>query len=221
MEFKYKRSIKNDCPAVRLEESVSGLSDASDWLQQKASEHGLKFLLAHADDGLIWGKLKDNQLITSRDVLQQVASNDEINAALEVCPPLRLTTLQQARLFSEQAELFLWRDGDGVWQARTIKDAQDENLDWEEYFDEPQLLWGTHGYPLPEGFTLLRDGSQGLRHALPLPLELSEHGRVLGENGQSKRVRLTVRHYLNRDGFARVVASRLVGFDSFNEEETA
>ena len=36
----------------------------------------------------------------------------------EVSPKLRAKTLQQARLFGSDAEVLLWRDGDGAWMAR-------------------------------------------------------------------------------------------------------
>jgi len=188
-----KREIRPD-PAFVETIAAENINDVKGWLQRQAGQHKLKWLLAHADDGVIWGKVNDNgQLITSDSV------------ASEVSPPLRAATLQQARLFSEDAELLLWRDGDNQWHARLIrKAANGETPTFTEAIDEPQMLWGTHG-EYRNRFTLLRDGAQGLRHAVPMELPL-------GRNSETTPPRLWVRHYLHKDdnGFTRIVASRLV-----------
>lgn len=190
-----KRELKADHPArcevVDVEETI----DVKDWLQKQAKERSLHYLLAHADDGVIWGRLDGEKLVTSFEA----AKNDE--EARKVCPELRTKTLQQARLFADHAELLLWRDGDGKWRARLIENASnDTEAEWLEAFDEPQLLWGTGDRSLSHGFTLLEDGTQGLRHAIPCSVKLKDEHHI----------RLVVRHYVNRQGFMRVVASRLV-----------
>jgi CRISPR-associated protein (TIGR03984 family) len=192
-----KREIRPH-PAVVEPIATDNITDVKQWLQTQAATYGLVWLLAHADDGVIWGRVTNGQVITSHDAAQ----ND--NEAKKVCPPLRLETLQQARLFAVHGELLLWRDGDNAWHARLIRDAQNgESTEWNEAFDEPQLLWGTHGRHLSSDFTLLEDGAQGLRHAVPrkLPLDASR---------ETIPPRLIVRHYTNKDGFTRIVASRLV-----------
>jgi CRISPR-associated protein (TIGR03984 family) len=189
------REIRNDCPAVVEPITVGDISDVKDSLQTQAREHQLKWLLAHADDGVIWGKLDENgQLITSDSV------------APNVSPALRSETLQQARLFSENAELLLWRDGDNQWRSRLIRKPLDgETPTFTDAIDEPQMLWGTHPQPPDNGFTLMNDGAQGLRHAVPLVVS----GTF---DEQTRPLRLWVRHYVGEDanGFARIVASRLV-----------
>lgn len=193
-----KREIKQS-PAVVELIATDSLSSVKDWLQAQAIQHRLQWLLAHADDGVIWGKMEHGQLVTSDSV------------APEVSPPLRTETLQQARLFAEHAELLLWRDGDHQWHARLIRQpAPGESPKFTEAIDEPYLLWGTHGEHR-NGFTLLRDGAQGLRHAVPMELPL-------GVNNETDPPRLMVRHYLQEDpnGFTRIVASRL--FDLRLEE---
>lgn len=189
-----KREIKQR-PAVVEPVAVDSLGDVKSWVEEQAAKHGLKWLLAHADDGVIWGRIDANgQLITSDSV------------APHISPPLRTETLQQARLFAEHAELLLWRDGDNRWHARLIRDAGDgETPTFTDAIDEPQILWGTDPQPLPEGFTLMSDGAQGLRHAVPL--------KVAGKFDEASRpLRLWVRHYLQDDehGFTRIVASRLL-----------
>ncbi|HWP47350.1 MAG TPA: CRISPR-associated protein Csx19 [Candidatus Limnocylindrales bacterium] len=181
-------------PAVVQPIPTDTIQDVKAWLQTQAVQYKLKWLLAHADDGVIWGKINDNgQLVTSNGV------------APEVSPPLRAETLQQARLFAEHAELLLWRDGDNRWHARLIRQpVNGETPIFTDAIDEPQMLWGTHGEHR-NGFTLLRDGAQGLCHAVPMELPL-------GKNREANPPYLWVRHYIQEDdsGFARIVASRLV-----------
>jgi CRISPR-associated protein (TIGR03984 family) len=192
-----KREIQ-DHPAVVESITADNITDVKQWLQTQATTCGLVWLLAHADDGVIWGHMLAGQLLTSYDAAQ----ND--NEARRICPRLRIETLQQARLFATHAELLLWRDGDNACHARLIRDAKTgESTEWDEAFEEPQLLWGTHGKHLPSDFTLLEDGAQGLRHAVPQRLSL-------GANREATPPRLFVRHYINKLGFTRIVASRLL-----------
>ena len=177
--------------------SVSG--DAIDWLRQQAKAGDV--LLAHQDDGVVWGKAhKDGDWVTS-------------DAVLSTSPALKGDCLWSARLFNAQREILLWRDGDGDWRAREIADEMGEGEPaFVEWYDEPQLLWGTHGERMSAGgvtFTLLRDGSQGLQHAVPVAIPLKDEAGALA----GQRPRLIVRHYLAKEDVARVVASRLVRLD--------
>lgn len=189
------RAIKTYPAICKSIDANAAISDLREWLQSQASQHNLRWLLAHADDGVIWGKLESGQLLTS-DMY-----------APEVSPPLRPETLQQARLFAPHAELLLWRVSETEWQARLIQDvdASTTTPHFHDAFDEPQILWGTHAQPLSDGFTLMSDGLQGLRHAPPVELSATFDER-------SRPLRLHVRHYLAEDanGFTRIVASRLI-----------
>jgi len=178
---------------------------ARQWLLKQArahTDHGLRWLLAHADDGVIWGRFDDDggALVTSHEA----ARGD--GDAPAVCPPLRTATLQQARLFGAGGELLLWREGgaDRRLRARLIHDTE-RDADWQQSFDERQMLWGTGGRALDHGFFFWKHGAEGLRHALPFPPDRS------GDDDLRPR-RLVVRHYLSPEGPARVVASRLVRF---------
>ncbi|SHM92291.1 CRISPR-associated protein, TIGR03984 family [Caldanaerovirga acetigignens] len=189
-----KREINKTSPAVVEFIDTSEISDVKKWLQKQAGIYGLKWLLVHADDGVIWGRIDNGELITSDTV------------AREVSPPLRIETLLQARLFAPHGELLLWRDGENHWHARLIRDTdKDETPKWHEAIDELQILWGTHAQPLCHGFTLMIDGIQGLFHAVPFELT-GEYSR------ENRPLRLWVRHYIeeDEDGFARIAASRLV-----------
>ncbi|MCL4424050.1 MAG: CRISPR-associated protein Csx19 [Firmicutes bacterium] len=197
------------CPTV-LEPlpnlDISGQVDIRRWLLAYALKYDLKWLLAHADDGVIWGRVDANGIVTSHDVAQGDRE------AMQVCPPLRRETMRQVRIFGQTAELLLWSDGGRRWQARVIRDASPGELTtWDEGFDEPQLLWGNRGKPLPQGFTFLRDAGQGLRYAIPMSVPI-------GKDDHVPQTRLLVRHYLNKEGFAQVVASRLIDIEWEGEE---
>ncbi len=187
-----KREIK-PAPAVVEFIPVDGTKPTKDWLQNQAAAYKLEWLLAHADDGIIWGELREGKLVTSDEV------------APDVSPPLRAETLQQVRLFSERGELLLWRDGDNQWHARLLRQTTNGELpDFTEAIDEPQMLWGTQGEHIT-GFTSLREGEQGFRHVVPMQLPL------IGHHKETKPPLLWVRHYVGDDdtGFTRIIASRL------------
>lgn len=193
-----KLKFRREC-AEPIEPPVG---DLQGWLTEQARRWRLRYLLAHADDGVIWGRFASERWYTSHE-----AAGDEAPA---VCPPLREVTLQEVRLFDEQAEILLWRE-EGLWRARILRtladgEAAGEGVSFDQCFDEPQLLWGTHGRHVGDRFTLLQDGRQELRHAVPIQLDLDANGKL------REPVRLNVRHFLSDRGFARVVASRLLGF---------
>lgn len=197
----YRRRVKV-CPAV-TEVVMPPKPESGDrlagWLEEQASGKKLRWLLAHADDGVIWGRVDDGRLITSEEVARGYPEAEAIS------PVLRWETLQQARLFGAGGEVYLWRDENGGWRARFIRDVREgERAHWEEAYNEPQLLWGsTDGAtPLAHGFTLVREGVQGLAHVLPMSLPV--------DGAKVSLPRLVVRHYLSRSGVARVVASRLL-----------
>lgn len=152
-----------------------------DWLQQQAGLYGFKFALAHADDGVIWGRFEDGWQWSG-------------NSFNQVSPPLRLITLQQLRLFGNQAELFLWRTHQGL-TGRLLVEGSDKPY---EYYDEARLLWGVSTGAEINGFKLMNEGKQGLHHTPPLEI--------------AQASRLQTRHYLtyDNDGCVKIVASRLM-----------
>jgi CRISPR-associated protein (TIGR03984 family) len=190
-----KREIINTgATCETVDEMTSFADEPSKWLSRKMRTHKLKYLLAHADDGVIWGRLDGEDLITSHDV------------APEYSPPLRVETLQTARIFTRVGELLVWRDEAGAWAGRLITEAMPgATAEWTEAFDEQQVLWGTKAESRERGFTSMSDGSQGLFHVVPL--------NITGHfDEQTRPLRLVVRHYLKADdyGFVRINASRLL-----------
>lgn len=160
------------------------------WMIAQAQQYGFKYLLAYADNALIWGRFDASGLKTSGAVF------DEVKAELSA------ETLQQARLFNRDAELMIWKN-DGVWMMRLIQDGAGEAR---PSFIEKQWLWGTRGELGREadGFTLLVEGKQGLRHAPPI-IRLAEN----------ERVALVVRHYIGTDDSdqAQIELSRLMDIE--------
>lgn len=152
-----------------------------------------QWLLAYADDGVIWGKLTaDEQLMTSNDI------------APKISPELRWKTLQQAYIFGEQDEVRLWREGED-WQARLVIGDADET----DTIDEYHILWGTEAKESKDGFTQVREvRQQGMDHIVPL--------EVMTDELRKRRLKLLARHLIEYDedsGEARITLSRLVNIE--------
>jgi CRISPR-associated protein (TIGR03984 family) len=161
------------------------------WLTALAAAVDAQYLLAYADDGVIWGRLDDGALQLSSDAFPEVAVR------------LDAATLQAARLFGPKGELIVRRDGAGGFAGWLIEDAC-ERLDENE--DEKYWLWGRRT-EAKDGFVLLAEGRQGLHHAPPQPSETGD------------RLALRVRHYIDYDDQdqAYIRASRLVGLVAIKE----
>ncbi|MGH2459626.1 MAG: type III-D CRISPR-associated protein Csx19 [Chloroflexota bacterium] len=175
-------------------------ADPRRWLREQSRPLGPCWLLAHADDWVIWGRVDAERCVVGADAVATATSGATL------APPLRGVTLQSARLFSPRGEILVWRDGDLEWHARAIRQADgNEPAQLREAFDERQILWGDHGSPVADSdFVQLSDGAQGLRHVVPLSEATGSFSR--------RPLRLRVRHYLVEDegGEARIVQSRLV-----------
>lgn len=180
-------------PQFEAEEYRPGSTRLEDWLVDRAKEHGLRWLLAHTDSGVIWGEY-DPQV-----------DNLRLSPAT-----LSEKSLQQLRLFSENAELLLWRDG-SAWRWRVLADTRPDaqsSTARQDCFDEPQLLWGSDQGKGADGFMRLSEGAEGQVHTPPaLPGPEKQAARQ-----QPPRLALVVRHYFaaDDDGQAYIAYSRLV-----------
>ena len=162
---------------------------AVDVIHRQAQSGPYRYLLAFADDGLIWGVVdKNHQLILS--------SNEE--AFPQISPELNDDTLWEARLFSPKAEWYVWKTDQG-WRSREIADGEGTAI---EAFDETYHLWGTNAgsQAARKGFYLAEEIGTGIHHTPPKPLQ----GR--------HSLKLMIRHYLDYDpeGAVLVKYSRLV-----------
>jgi CRISPR-associated protein (TIGR03984 family) len=162
------------------------------WVTRQLEETG--FVLAHFDDGVVWGKLIDSALVTSNEF------------APEISPPFRLDTLQQAFIFGKRSEIRLWKDELDNWKARRVSDVEDNTGD-NYRFDEYQILWGTKlKQECPNDFSWISEArQQGMEHVVPVKVDDAQL--------KARQLRLHVRHFINCDGEtgqARVFLSRLV-----------
>lgn len=163
------------------------------WLAGQMSAQ-MPWLLAHADDGVIWGKRQpDGKLVLSSDVFRDPKQYPS------VAVKLRAETLQEARIFGPAGEVRLWRTAEG-FEARLLTD---NGVGLEALPDEGHLLWHQGRIvkvSQDSGFALLQEGARGQRHAPP----------VVPQGG--RRPKLIVRHYVDYDseGQAYIALSRLV-----------
>jgi CRISPR-associated protein (TIGR03984 family) len=163
------------------------------WLTDHAWNNA--YLLAHAEDGVIWGRFKNG--IDEKPTL--TTSHDAFPALAE----LRIATLWEVRIFGPDAEVLLWRDGSS-WQAHKLMDAgHDPTL----IIKEKQILWGNQAESRNKNFTLLADGYEGLRHGVPIDVP----DTAFSSEDNPRPLRLHVRHYVtfDKDGNARIGLSRL------------
>lgn len=192
------------------------IADPRQWLDNWLGQHPalvMQGLLAHADDGVIWGKVEQSVVTLSSQYYPDTS------------PALQAQTLQQLRLFGPQAELYLWRTAELTFQARLLQDQDLTSLpnlsgrSSTSYFEEAQILWGDRlddSYAPQNGFMPVAEG-QGLRHTPPVAVPAA----AFGPENNRRPLRLYVRHYLTTDeiGQTRIYLSRLVKVD-YTEGET-
>ncbi len=187
-----EREIKPIGCQVDSVDTTDFTADLEGWFQKQPSVGGDGWFLAHADDGVVWGHIRNRQLVLSSATFPSIS------------PPFRATTLQQARLFGGQAEVRVWRESGG-FRACRLQDYNDEKA---EAFDEEHILWGTKVEERNDDFSLVADGRQGLRHVVPLDLATAS----VPHKERYRLLRLRLRHYLayNSDGQVHIAMSRLV-----------
>lgn len=178
------------------------------WLQEQVNaNNSFRYLLAHALDGVIWGRV-------DKDGTLHIAQS-------EYTPPFLDDTVQTVRLFGESAEIYVWRSGSG-WNGRVIRPIQaGEDETYTEYITESQILWGDRVVNRANGFSVMTDGVQGLHHAVPLHVPDPTEKQATKEDStqyKNRPLRLAIRHYLAQEDIARVDSSRLVTVH-LNEEK--
>ena len=98
--------------------------------------------------------------------------------------------LDQIRLFNGEGELFIWRDGAGVFRYRVREDGFGNKR--EEYVEAKQILWGTHASnPEPGWVEIFED--RGIRLTLPV-----DNSSTVGKEARKldKRYALKTRSYI-------------------------
>lgn len=169
------------------------------WLVENTAEllesDKIGYVLIHADDGVLWGRIEDGRLVTpSRD---------------EWVPELRSKTVQQCRVFGSKGELFIWRESEGIWNGRLLIE------DGTAYRSKERraILYGSRidSHPAPQGFVSVIELGVGMRQIVPVevpPEALKDDERDFKEDW---RVALTVVEYSSEDddGQVMIVCSRL------------
>jgi hypothetical protein len=163
-----------------------------------------EWLLAHCDNGVVWGKRAERRWDLS------------VGRFAAISASLTERTLQQLRLFDKGSETLIWRtakSSKGVtFAGRVLRDE-----DAPQPFDpltRTVILLGDRlmhdektGTPLRDGIFSLVGDATGSCHAVPI--ECAEHEFA----GGTWPLRLEIRDYLQEDessGALRIAASRLV-----------
>lgn len=169
--------------------------DPVNWLTKAGIAYG--WIIAYADDGLIWGRMENGAMKLSNDIFPKIS------------PKFRCKTLQQIRLFNKKCELHIWRK-EGKFEGCLINDTGKEMAFCEDY-----IMSGTKSEEIKDGFTLLSDGVQGLRHAVPLEVNIED----CDDDHLTRPMRLKVKNYISydEDGQAYISAGRMV--DVINASE--
>ncbi len=163
--------------------------DPAEWFLKQPAVGDDAWLLAYADDGVIWGKIENKQLVQACQVFG------------DTFPRLEATTLHKAHFFGSGAEVRVFRHGD---KFRAIR-LQEENDPAAASYTRSYYLWGDHPIKTKGNWSWLEDGQLGIFQALPLAYPPTAKGREF---------QLWVRYYLQFEeghGQASVAASRLVG----------
>jgi len=168
------------------------------WFVEQLQKHG-EYLLAFADDGVIWGKLVDGKFTKSHDMDLLVFAQDKQKWT---SPELREETLQQVFIFGENSEVRLFKDELGKWKALRVVDGDEP----EQVIFESQIVWGDKGAEkLENGFLRVSEFRKGIPDQF-LPVKVPM--------GADQCARLKVHHLIDYDketGEARIVISRLAG----------
>lgn len=174
-------------------------ADPTTWFAKQGAMGNQTWLLAFAEDGVIWGKLTNDKLVLSSST-----------------PPLVAPTLLEARLFGEAGEVHLWRTDTG-FSACHVTDTAREGVTGAA--DEWLRLWGVEAEGTTNGFTQLVDGQEGLRHAVPLMVPKDAFTR---SHPRYHPTILKIRHYFQVDqdtGVTSIALSRLVSVKSESLDE--
>lgn len=157
---------------------------------------GYRWLLAHLDAGVIWGRFdRRSGWVLSSTIFP------------EVSPPFRAPRLQTLRLFGPDAEALIWRTDQGP-RGRILHDGDTLPKDHPGApFNSTQVLIGDRrrGDPI-DNFTLVTDAT-GARHAVPINVDAAAFA-----GGAHWPLRLHVRNYFEEveaTGAVRIAASRL------------
>jgi len=179
-------------------ESASRADFRREFYTEKLQNGGLRWLLAHCNDGVTWGRWSPdkNRWETASEVFP------------EFVPEIGEHNLLELRIFGNDGELLIWRTAQG-FRGRYLQDAAGDGRILSP-IDEERLLVGDRIKEEPrKGFTRVGSPS-GSEQIVPCLLEEGDFKR------EPWPLRLQVRHYLQEDpktGVVRVAITRLVNLN--------
>lgn len=176
-------------------EECQPIVDAIDQGQAGPEMGTARWLLAHLDDAVIWGRRGDGAAFA--------LSSDAFPGRTRA----RWGRVQQLRIFDKDSETLIWRTGSGL-TGRVLSDAKTDADTWLLPRDENLVLIGDRADEIRDGFTLVSDAT-GSNHAVPLEVGAAT---FLDGDDPISPLRLSVRHHFERDamsGAVRVAATRL------------
>ena len=174
---------------LRSPEKRVGRSPAElrDWLASIWGGAGEAWVLGYADDGVIWGRIKEDQLL--------IAAYDEVPGAAK----LRVETLNSLEIFNARQQIHLQSMGDQYQINRIYEMACDSSEGFA--FDEEQFLLGAFGDEKDENSRLI-DSIQhtGIQYAKLMNRGGSYHYIPTDEGlrsllERSNRAQMTLRKY--------------------------
>lgn len=176
------------------------------------------YLLAHTDDGVIWGRTNERG--------HWLLCGEAIRDLDPPLPGIQAAIMQQLRLFGPTEELLIWRVENphlpGRFLGRILRDQDCASLeDWQQPKKSPPyvLLGDRVLAPSTDGFTLIGDAA-GSRHAPPVELKGEGDKRLIPD---AHRPVLEMIHYFaeaDDNGCVRIVATRLSGFGTWGSTKT-
>jgi CRISPR-associated protein (TIGR03984 family) len=175
------------------------------WAMIQLQKYG-DYLLAFADDGIIWGRLVNGVLITSHDAAKSKFPDDPTKWN---SPEFREETIQQIFIFGKDSEVRLFKDELGNWKTLRVVDA---SVDSDEIIIESQILWGDQSEgDAQDGFLQVSEFRKGIPNQY-LPVD--------GPLGKDDCVRLKVHHLVEygETGEARIAISRLAGLKVYTRD---
>ena len=189
-------TIEVPCARIQTDELLIGLDESEalfNWMQTRAESQRLRWALLFMWEGVRWGYFDAQAGYRLMLPSNELAASHRINPA--TCT---VRTLQQAYLFGEQSEVYLWKDQDQRLLVRSIvdKDTPEHEANLSYCFDDQVLIVGGHYAAAGEGFTLLKQGSApGMyRHLIPGKPGLASDGTL------DELIYLTRRHYADAHG---------------------
>ena len=142
--------------------SVQEIADAKDFIKTITDckvpvdrvKGSTKWLLAHQDDGVIWG-YRDNDI-------WKLSSE----AFPNISPKLNMERIQQLRIFGIEEEFLFWRDSKTV-KCRVVDGGHKANIpEWAASFEESFIILGDRVVESTrDGFTVIGN-AQGSRQAI-------------------------------------------------------